>query len=98
MKRITVLTLCWLAISAVHAQAPKPPVISDAVQKKFFKLQSELVQAQNRAAQAQQESLQKQKDYQAAIDELNSICGKEFQVQLDKDGFPGCVAKPEAKK
>lgn len=98
MKRIVVLTACWLLIAMAHAaDAPKPPVISDALQKRFFKAQSEVAQAQA-AAKAAQDALQaKASAFNEVGKEIQDVCGKEFNAQLDKDGWPSCV-KPEPKK
>jgi hypothetical protein len=124
MKRIAVLTLCWLALAAFgitqdkKPDAPppehpgvalspgqglvshegKPPVIPDALQKTFFKAQSEFVQAQNAVQAAQNAANQAQIAYNAEIKKVQDVCGEAWQSQLDKDKFPVCAAKPAEPK
>ena len=87
----------FLALSAL-AQTPKPPTISDSVKLKFFKAQSEYMQAHSVAQQTAQDANQKNQVFQSVVKELQDACGKDFQPQMDKSGDPVCVAKPEAPK
>ena len=72
----------------------KPPVIPDALQKTFFKAQSEFAQAQAQAQAAQNAANQAQAVYNEEIKKVQAVCGESYQSQLDKDKFPICAAKP----
>jgi len=107
MKNLTATIVMGLGFIA-NAQTPKTepakkaPVISIDKKVAFFR-----ALAQNQSAQAALEQLpqaklaqEKQKAFQDQINELVNICGKEFQLQLikdgkpDNDGDPTCVVKP----
>jgi hypothetical protein len=72
----------------------KPPVIPDALQKTFFKAQSEFAQAQAQAQAAQLAANQAQAVYNEEIKKVQGVCGESYQSQLDKDRFPICAVKP----
>lgn len=75
----------------------KTPAISDSQKAKFFKAQSEFVQAQVQLQSTPQfkAAQQKQATYQAAIQEMQSACGKDATFQSDQENDPTCVAKPK---
>jgi hypothetical protein len=106
---IKIVTVFALFVGIAAAQFPpkpeapkKAPVISTEKKAAFFK-----ALAQNQTAQTALEQLpqakvaqEKQKAFQDQINELVNLCGKDFQLQLikdgkpDNDGDPTCVAKP----
>ena len=101
MKRIgiTILAGGMLFPVLAAAQTSKAPVPSDALKLKFFKAQSEMIQAGDAAKQANQEAQQTQVKFQGVVKELTDFCGKDFQPQLDpKTKDPVCLAKPDAAK
>lgn len=98
----TALLLCVMS-SALVAQTPakpampvskpdtkaKPPVISDAIKKNFYKTQLELKLAQDALVQKQQAA-------QVVGIELAQACGTGFNPQLDPaTNEPACVEKPK---
>jgi RecA-family ATPase len=105
--RLFVLTaaLLMLAISAMPqvsnpgkqdshpgtAQPSKPPAISYALKKDFFKAQMQLRDAQAAFQRAQQASV-------AASDAITKACGDAFTATLDGSQEPVCVVKPDPKK
>ena len=72
----------------------KPPVLSEALLHKFFKVQSEATIASDQAKQSAQDAQQKQVAFQAVVQELTVACGKDFQPQMNKTGDPECAVKP----
>ena len=91
------LFIILLLASPMVAQTPKPeekpktPVITDAQRADFFKAQSQMIQA-NQTAQ------QSQSAFQAQVAILQKACGDIYTVQLNAQGDPECVVKPEPKK
>lgn len=75
----------------------KTPAISDSQKAKFFKAQSEFVQAQVQLQSTPQfkAAQQKQATYQAAIQDMQATCGKDATFQSDQENDPTCVAKPK---
>jgi hypothetical protein len=95
MKKIPlfVFQLVFLCSVVLLAQEkPKPPVVTDAHQKEFFKHQSQLIQIQSQLAQAQQA-------VQNAAAAMQKDCGEKYVLQLDqKTGDAICVEKPADSK
>jgi hypothetical protein len=106
MKRIIAIIVTIGSLTAIGQQAPKPPepakpaekkvpVLSDKVQKDFFKAKSDLQAAGDEARQAQQNIQQKQQAFQAVVGEVNKACGDAFTAQIEaRSGDLQCVAKP----
>lgn len=96
MKRFQLLFVLLLSLP-LAAQTDKPkapapvPAVSDALRAKFFKAQSQMIQANEQAKQ-------QQKQYQAVTAEIQKACGDAYFVQLDETGDPVCIAKPEPKE
>jgi len=71
------------------AAKPVPaPVVSDAERALFFKAQSQMVQANTQAQSSQTH-------FQEVVAELQKTCGDKYTLQLNPNGDPECVAKPE---
>ena len=68
------------------------PVVSDTVKLHFFKAQSEALQAADQARDASDAARQKQTALQAAIEEVKTVCGKDFQPSVNATGDLVCVA------
>jgi hypothetical protein len=90
-----------------EAKADKAPVIDTMLVARFFKAQSQLLQAQEAVQAANQKFQAQSKSYQDVIAELTKVCGDDYQPtplatgQSDpKNGDPVCTPKPkpEAKK
>lgn len=75
------------ALAASHAPAAAP-VITDAQRARFFKAQSQAIQAAAAAKDTQAE-------FQQAIAEMQQACGAEATLTLNKAGDPVCMAKPK---
>ena len=67
---------------------PKPPEIPDAHKAEYFKKTLAYERAQAQLQQAQ-------KEFQAAIADLNKDCGAEFHPQMTSNGDPFCQANPK---
>lgn len=87
---VTSLALTLFALIA-PAQDAKPveatkavPTISDAHQKDFFKKQIAFIQAQSLLQQS--------------IDAMNKDCGDGYVVNVNPQGDPFCLLKPETQK
>lgn len=109
MRRFYLIPLLLALLPIGRAQAPqttptpnksqqatpdaKAPVLTVDQQKKFFKTQSESLQATDAYKQMAQEAQQKKVIFQAVVDELKKACG-DFELQIGKDGDLMCVAKP----
>ncbi len=77
---------------------PAPPVPTDASLHKFFKAQSQVLQAQQAVDQTQQGQVlkQRQAEFQKAIDELQALCGKDYVLGMNpQSGDPFCLARTE---
>lgn len=107
MKRISsifgiifVTAMCFGV--AAHSQKPvnqtKAPAVSDSLKAKFFKAQSQLLQAQNELQSVQKQVQERTDAFQKTVNELLQACGPSSTASLDKDGDLVCVAKPEAPK
>jgi hypothetical protein len=84
-----------LSSSMVLAQAP---TFTDAQSKKFFKAQSEAVQAQVVANQQTELAQKKQDALQSVVAELSKVCGDKFSLSMGKDGEIYCQPKPDPAK
>jgi len=89
--------------SLALAQEPKPPVkaypptISAELRADLFKAEAQLNQAQLALKNAQEDLPVKQQAFQATVQKLTAVCGK-YNLQLDGNGDPVCVAPPEPPK
>jgi len=90
MKLAAIVTLAFTS-TLVLAQAP--PTLTDAQQKKFFKAQSEAIQAGVQAQQSADKAKQQQATFASVLDELGKVCGDKFSLSLSKDGDLVCQAK-----
>ncbi len=86
-----------LLFAAMMADAPKPPVVPDALRADFFKAQAELIDAQDKMQK-------KSAAMTSVVEKLNNLCGDRAQFQMTQDNEPTCVAtipvvngKPTAK-
>lgn len=107
MKRISsivgiILVAVMFCGVAAHSQKPvnqtKAPSVSDSLKAKFFKAQSQLLQAQNELHSVQNQVQERYDAFQKTVNELLQACGTGSTASLDKDGDLVCVAKPEAPK
>lgn len=103
MKRIALIL--FIVAFPAFAQAPKapaktPPVISDKLQKDFFKASSEFQGAQSQVTQATSVAQQKQAAVQAAVKAITDACGVDYHPEVNATGDPVCVEtkKPEPAK
>lgn len=90
-----------LAQTPKPADKTKPPVITDAQKKEFFKAQAGLLQAEEAENQARQIMQQRQSIYAGTVKTLQDACGKDFTLKSGPDGDPYCAvepSKPEVKK
>ncbi len=105
-----VLALCVL-VSIAFAQPPAPvktipvpdlaksaPVISTDLKLKFFKASSETQAASSQAKAAAEMANEKSAAWKAALAEVRAVCGDKFQLDMDKEGYPVCSAKPTEQK
>lgn len=86
--------LSMLLALPLAAQAPKPPAtptIPEPVLTRFWKAQSQVQQNEAMLQNARA-------NMQAAVTEMQTACGKDFQPQMNPQGDPACVAKPAAKE
>lgn len=102
MKRIAILLFLAAPLMAQKdAEKPKtPPAIPLELRAKYFKAQTQAQAAQTEVENTPQYKFLQAKR-QSAIDvsnEIQTLCGENFVAQLDKDGDPACVAKPEPPK
>lgn len=95
MKSIALIPALILAF--LFVDAPKPPVLSDALKAKFWKAQTQVQTAKNTYQETAQYKMfeRRNAELNAVVDELTKACGDGFQPQLDKDGDPACVALPK---
>ncbi len=89
MKKIIVAIL--LAALALAGNEKPSPSVSVEHRAKYWRRDAENVRAQA-AASAAQSALA------IAVAEIQKDCGSDFNAVIDKDGEPGCEAKPEPPK
>lgn len=87
--------LFWPILIAIQIAAPKPPTISVELREKFFRAQSEVLQANEQAEAATRNAQQKQTAFQLAVRDLEGACGGKYQPTM-KDGEPTCEPKVDA--
>lgn len=100
MKRGFIALAALICVTAVAQQTKpaepvKPPVISDKMQKDYFKAQSEVQAAQHQSEQIGQVVQQKQAALQAVIKDITAACGTGFHPEVNTAGDLVCVATPE---
>jgi len=85
-------------VAVSQNKAPAAPIISDKMQKDFFKASEESVRAQVAAQEAQKAAQASQEAFMKIVQQMRDACGKDFDLQIDpKTKDPICVAKPEKK-
>ena len=103
MKRVLLLTGSFVfGAMLVLGEEPKPqpkkaPVISDTLKAKFWKANSEQLQANIAAKEAAQKAQLAQVAVQAVVDTLRKECGDNFELAMVGDDV-GCKEKPEPVK
>lgn len=94
----------WVSIAQTAPAPPAksaptskaPPAITDALKLRFFKAQSEFIQASDAVKAATQNAQQKQVLMQEVITEIGKVCGDGFVPDMNPAGDPSCAAKPSA--
>ena len=94
----SLLTIAVLLFAAIAWSATTAPVIDQVLAGRFFKAQAQDVQAQMALQTAKDEATKKQTAFDAVVDELKKACGDKYEPQLNSNGDPVCVAKPEPAK
>lgn len=76
------------------------PVVSDKLQKDFFKASAEFQGAQTAVTQATTTAQQKQAVLQTAVKDITDVCGADYHPEVNAAGDPVCVEtkKPEPAK
>jgi hypothetical protein len=97
LGKIHWLGFLLLMCAGICFSQPPAKTIPDAAKMKFFKASSESQAAFAEAQRAEQQAKLRNDAFQAAVKELQAICGKD-ELQLDKSGDPVCVAKPAPPK
>lgn len=77
---------------------PGAPALPEALKAKYFKASAQSLQAQTQMEQVRQLVTQRNTEFQAVVSEIQKACGEKFQPQIDKEGDPACVVKPEPAK
>ena len=102
MKRIAqlvTLMLLGFCVGTLLAQQPKPrPTVSAELQARFWKARRRCRLATTSFQQAQQKTTKAQGEFQAVIKELDDLCGKDYEPQMNAKGDPACVVKPRAEE
>jgi len=75
-----------------HAQPPAAK-LSEGQKLKFFKAQSEFIQADSAARAADDLQRTKKATFESVLVELTKACGTGYQLGLDQQGDPTCVVK-----
>lgn len=86
-KLLGVLIVIFAAAAPAQDKSPAPkqvPVITDQVQKHFFKAKADLLAEQQRLQQVQV-------DFQAVLQQMTLICDGKQPIP-DPDGYPVCPA------
>ena len=86
------------AAPAKPAATPAAPAITDTLKAKYFKALSQQQEAQHQVDQAQKALQDSMGNYQKVVQDIVAVCGDKFAAQMDKDGDPVCIAKPEPPK
>ncbi len=73
----------------------KPPVLTDTLKAKYWRVRSEADEAQATAQRDAQVAQQKAAALNDVVKTLQDACGKDFIVQLGPDGEPTCAVKPK---
>jgi len=94
--KIAILTLMLATASA--QTAPKPPSIPLELSYKFAKAHAATSDARLAVDAAQKLVDARNQAEGQIVQELVKTCGEKFQPQIDGNGDPVCVPKPEAKK
>jgi hypothetical protein len=87
VKLALVIVVLALPLAAQTPKPPEAPVISDTIKAQFFKAQSGMIQADQKAQQMRDAFTQ-------IVSALTATCGANFQPQINPQGDPVCVAKP----
>lgn len=94
-KSLFVIVALALPLAAQDPKPPATPTIPEPVLTRFWKAQAQV--QQNEAALQNARA-----KMQAAVTEMQTACGKEFQPQMNPQGDPACVVlnveKPAAKE
>ena len=72
-------------------KAAVAPTIPDTLLAKYWKAQAQVKSAQEALQAANLQA-------QAAIQQIQAVCGAEFQPQLNQQGDPVCTTKPDEVK